>query len=211
MAVAASATDISSMLNLIIKFSLTHRLLIVSVSLVTILVGAIVTSGLPIDVLPDLTRPRVVVITECHGYAPEEVERLVTFPLESAINGAIGVIAVRSSSGIGLSVINVEFDWGADIYIARQIVQERMATVVEQLPEDVQPQLGPISSLLGQILLIGMHSDGDETGPLELRTLGRLGGTSADPDDSRCFPSHHHGWRPETVSGAGRRAADVHL
>ena len=106
------------MLNRIIQFSLCNRLLIVSISLVVMVVGSVVTVDLPIDVLPDLTRPRVTVITECHGYAPEEVERLVTFPLESAINGANGVMAVRSSSGIGLSLINVEFDWGTDVYIA---------------------------------------------------------------------------------------------
>ena len=159
------------MLNHVIQFSLRNRLLIVSIALVVMIVGSVVTIDLPIDVLPDLTRPRVVVISECHGYAPEEVERLVTVPLESAINGATGVMAVRSSSGIGLSVINVEFDWGTDVYVARQIVQERMATVTDQLPEGVQPQLGPISSLLGQIMLIGMYSDDGTTGPLELRTL----------------------------------------
>ncbi len=159
------------MLNSLIQFSLNQRLLILTLALVVIVAGSIVTQSLPIDVLPDLTRPRVVVMSEAHGYAPEEVEQLVTFPLETAINGANGVMAVRSSSGIGLSMINVEFDWGTDIYVARQIVQERIATVASQLPDDVQPQLGPISSLLGQIMLLGMYSDDAAMDPLELRTL----------------------------------------
>ena len=158
------------MLNLFIRFALNHRLLIVVASIAVMVYGSLITAELPIDVLPNLTRPRVVLITECQGLAPEEVETLVTFPLEAAINGAAGVEAVRSSSGIGLSVIYVEFNWDSDIYVARQIVQERVSSVQDRLPEGIRPQMGPISSLLGQIMLVGMWSEDGSTGPLELRT-----------------------------------------
>lgn len=159
------------MLNAIIQFSLRNRLLIVCSAIAVLVLGSIATQTLPIDVLPNLTRPRVVLVTECEGLAPEEVEQRVTFPLETSINGASGVIAVRSSSGIGLSVIYVEFDWGTDIQTARQIVQERLSVVVDQLPENVKPQMGPRSSLLGQIAIVGMWSDDGTTTPMELRTL----------------------------------------
>ena len=158
------------MLNAVIRFALNHRLLVVVVALAVIVYGGIVTTKLPIDVLPDLTRPRVVLITECPGYAPEEVETLVTFPIETALNGAPGVQAVRSSSDIGLSLIYAEFDWGADIYTARQIVQERTNSISEQLPDGLLPLMAPQSSLLGQIMLIGMWSKDGTTSPLELRT-----------------------------------------
>jgi len=159
------------MLNALIRFSLKNRLMIMAIAMAVIVYANIVIQQLSIDVLPDLTRPRVVLITECPGLAPEEVELLVTQPLESSVNGASGVQAVRSSSGIGLSVIYVEFDWDSDIYTARQIVQERISTVTGELPEGVHPQLGPISSLLGQIMLVGMWSEDGTTDPLELRTL----------------------------------------
>ena len=164
------------MLNGVIRFALRNRLLIMCMSLGVIGIGSYATSVLRIDVLPDLTRPRVTLLTEAHGMAPEEVEQLVTIPLENAVNGATDVIAVRSSSGIGLSVIYVEFDWGTDIYIARQIVQERLEAAKEDLPAGIQPQMTPVSSLLGQIMLIGMWSDSDPsnpsyTDPMELRTL----------------------------------------
>lgn len=160
------------MLNAVIRFSLNHRIPIVAAALAVLVFGSLVSARLPIDVLPDLTRPRVVVLTECHGYAPEEVETLVTFPLETALNGATGVIAVRSTSDIGLSVIYVEFDWDADPWTARQVVQERLTEAVDQMPDGIRPQMGPQSSLLGQIMLIGMWSETGETDPLELRTLG---------------------------------------
>ena len=158
------------MLNAIIQFSLNHRLVIVAAAVAVMFYGTYTAHQLPIDVLPDLTRPRVVLITEAPGLAPEEVESLITFPLETAVNGASGVEAVRSSSDIGLSVIYVEFDWSSDIYTARQIVQERIATVIEDMPPGVRPQMGPISSLLGQIVLAGMWSEDGTTDPLELRT-----------------------------------------
>lgn len=159
------------MLNAIIQFALNRRAIVLCVAMAAIVMGTMAIRSLPVDVLPDLTRPRVTIISEAPGMAPEEVERQVTIPLETAVNGATGIIAVRSKSDVGLSVINVEFDWGSDIYRSRQIVTERMSLAQLQLPDGVQPRLGPISSLLGQIMLIGMWSDDDSTNPLELRTI----------------------------------------
>ncbi|HBE67892.1 MAG TPA: CusA/CzcA family heavy metal efflux RND transporter [Planctomycetaceae bacterium] len=158
------------MLNAVIRFALANRLVILCAAIAVLAVGSISVRSLPIDVLPSLTRPRVVIVTECEGLAPEEVEQRVTLPLETAINGAAGVIAVRSSSDIGLSVINVEFDWGTDVQSARQTVQERMAITADQLPDGVEPQMGPRSSLLGQIALVAMWSSDGQTSPMELRT-----------------------------------------
>ncbi|MEQ8849653.1 efflux RND transporter permease subunit [Botrimarina sp.] len=159
------------MLNAVIRFSLDNRPVILGLSLAVLVLGAMAAESLPIDVLPDLTRPRVTVLVESPGLAPEEVEQLVTFPIETAVNGASGVIAVRSQSDIGLAVIDVEFDWGADIYTARQIVQERLDLARERLPPEVQAQLGPVTSLLGQIQVLGMWSETGETSPIEVRTL----------------------------------------
>ena len=159
------------MLNNIIQFALRNRLVIICGAIAVLVLGSFVAQTLPIDVLPNLTRPRVVIVTECEGLAPEEVEQRVTFPLETSIAGAADITAVRSSSDIGLSVVNVEFDWGTDVQSARQIVQERMSLVADQLPADVTPQMGPRSSLLGQIVLVGMWSENGETTPMDLRTL----------------------------------------
>ena len=158
-------------MNWLIRFSLSHRLLVLCLSAITLVYGGYVMSTLPIDIFPNLTRPRVTVMTECPGLAPEEVETLVTFPLETALNGATGVEAVRSQSGIGLSVVYVEFGWNTDVYIARQVVNERIATIASRLPEGVKPEMAPISSIMGQILVVGMHSRDGSTTPIEVRTL----------------------------------------
>jgi HME family heavy-metal exporter len=162
------------MLNAVIRFSLRYRPLIVFVSLAVLVYGGYAATTLPIDVLPDLDRPRVVVMTEAPGLAPEEVETLITFPLESALLGANGVQAVRSQSGIGLSAITVEFGWGTDIRLARQVVQERLTTAESSLPEGVHPQMGPISSILGQFLIAGMHYRAGPRGG-ELAPVGTTG------------------------------------
>ena len=158
------------MLNKIIHFSLQNRLLILVASVLLLVGGLYTTLHTEVDVFPDLNAPTVVVMTEANGMAAEEVEQLVTFPIETAVNGATNVRRVRSSSTAGFSVVWVEFDWDTDIYLARQIVSEKLTTVGESLPDNVgKPTLGPQSSILGELLIVGLTAD--STSMLDLRTL----------------------------------------
>ncbi len=158
------------MLNKIIKFSLNNRLVVLVASILLMFGGVYTATNMEVDVFPDLNAPTVVVMTEAKGMAPEEVERLVTFPLETAVNGATDVRRVRSSSTTGFSIVWVEFNWGTNIYIARQIVSEKLAAVKEQLPSNVgNPTLGPQSSILGELMFVALSSE--NTSLQELRTI----------------------------------------
>jgi HME family heavy-metal exporter len=146
------------MFTFLVSASLRNRLLVLAMAGILVLLGAYTARQLPVDVFPDLNRPTVTIMTESEGYAPPEVEQLVSFPIETQMNGVPGVSRVRSVSGIGLSIVYVEFDWGTDIFRNRQLVAERLAQVQSQLPLNVTPQIGPISSIMGQILLIAVTS-----------------------------------------------------
>jgi len=158
------------MLDRIIKFALNNRLFIIIGSVLLLTAGGYITTRMEVDIFPELTAPTVVVMTEAHGMAPEEVEKLVTFPIETTVNGATNIRRVRSSSSMGFSIVWVEFDWGTDIYNARQTVNERLIAVKDQLPEQAgDPFIAPQSSLLGEIMLIALKSESKT--PMELRTI----------------------------------------
>jgi CzcA family heavy metal efflux pump len=159
-----------SVFDRLIQWSLANRLFVLVAALAISVYGAVEAVRMPVDVFPDLTAPTVTIVTEAHGLAPQEVETLVTFPIESAVNGATGVRRVRSSSGIGISVVWVEFDWGTDVYIDRQIVNEKLQLIVSQLPPDIgPPSLAPISSVMGEILFIAVSSASHS--PLDIREV----------------------------------------
>lgn len=159
------------MLNALIRFALRQRMLVLIVALVILIMGVRTVQQLPVEVLPDLTKPTVTILTEAPGYSPEEVETLITIPLENALMGVTGVSRLRTVNDIGLSLTFVEFDWGTDIYQARQFVQERLGGVTEILPEGVSPYMTPVASLMGNILLIGLVDPSGEVPPREIRTM----------------------------------------
>ena len=159
------------MLNALIRFSLGQRPLILGAALLLLVFGSFTATQLPVEVLPDMTKPTVTILTECPGLAPEEVEALVSQPIESAVQGVGGLDRMRSSSDVGLSLVFAEFAWGTDIYRARQLVQERLQSVLSALPASAKPGITPVSSLMGEILLVGVRSKDQTIAPMDLRTL----------------------------------------
>jgi len=158
------------MLNSIIKYALHNRLLVLVSSVLLMAVGVYTATRMEVDVFPDLTAPTVVIMTEAEGMAPEEVEKLVSFPIETAVNGATGIRRVRSSSAMGFSIVWAEFDWNMDVYNARQIVSEKLITIKEQLPDGAgNPVLAPQSSLMGEITVVALTAD--STSMMDLRSL----------------------------------------
>jgi len=159
------------MFNWIVQYSLRNRLYVLAFAALLMVYGAMTAWRTPVDVFPDLNKPLVTVLTEAGGMAPEEVEQLVSFPIETALNGMAGVTRVRSTSGIGLSVVYAEFDWGTDIYRNRQLVAERLAQLRSQLPPDITPVMGPVSSIMGEIMLIALPLQGGEgaANPMQAR------------------------------------------
>jgi Cu/Ag efflux pump CusA len=159
------------MFNHFIKFSLNNRFIVLALAAIILAVGSYQATHLPVDVLPDLSRPRVAVMVECKGMAPEEVETLVTTPIETYLNGATGVTSLRSSSTAGLAVLTIEFDWSMDAVRCRQIVDERLQLSSGDLPPGIEPRMLPQGSMMGQIMYLTIWDEANELSPMELRSL----------------------------------------
>ena len=157
------------MFNLLVTASLRNRLIVLAAAFVLVAYGAFVLPRLPVDVFPDLNRPTVVLMAEAEGLAPQEVEQLVSYPIETAMGGLPGAERIRSASSVGLSIVFVEFGWESDIFRARQQVAERLATLQGRLPAGVQPQMGPVSSIMGEIMLVAVT--GPTVAPMQLREI----------------------------------------
>lgn len=159
------------MFNWIVRYSLHNRLFVLAFAALLLVYGAFTAWRTPVDVFPDLNKPLITVLTEAGGMAPEEVEQLVSFPIETALNGMPGITRVRSTSGIGLSMVYAEFDWGTDIYRNRQLVAERLTQLRDQLPQGVSPTMGPVSSIMGEVMLIALplSSQAGAASPMQAR------------------------------------------
>lgn len=188
--------DTSTDMNTLIRWCISNRLLVVAAAVLLLFTGLYVARQMPVDVFPDITAPTVTVLTEAHGLAPEEVETLVTYPIETSVNGATGVRRVRSASGVGISIVWVEFDWGTDIYTARQIVNEKLQLVGSQLPPDiVPPSMAPVSSVMGEILFLSVSQETPAT-DAEQRELEAL--------EARTFADHVLRKRLLSVAGVSQ-------